>query len=176
MGDLPKGEYFYQDLSTTEDLHSLARDMHPDDIKELVAGGFLTANSRGRAGYKERITCLERCVANSVKTYAIRCSATERTMAIGGYTESGNCWFISAVWLMGFGPEERKELRDLLMQNLMNTLKLFPVLSNAAWAKNTQHLRLIESCGGRIGTSGYIPNGEEFVYFEFRREDYPQLN
>lgn len=169
MGDVKDGKYFYQDDCTPNDIANIALDLHPDDEKELRAGEFLLPNG-------DKHECLKRCVSNSVKTYAIRCSATDLTMAIGGYTESGNCWFLSSEWLMEFTPEERADFRGLLMQNLLNTLKLFPVLRNVAWAKNTQHLRLIQSCGGHLGDSGYMPNGEEFVYFEFRREDYPQLN
>ncbi|MGL5643179.1 MAG: phage protein Gp13 family protein [Metamycoplasmataceae bacterium] len=118
---------------------------------------------------------LERCVTNSVKTYAIRCKATDIPLAIGGYTSVGNCWFLSSKFLPELTVTERHEFRCILMKNLLETLKLFPVLCNVAWSQNTQHLRLIQSCGGRIGTEGYGPNSELFTYFSFHREDYPHF-
>ena len=152
---------------TEQDVHALSYTLSEADRNELIAVGVLAPN-------EVALECLRRCAMNSEKTYAIRLRGA--TLAIGGYTVSGNCWFLSSKHLSKISKEERSHFRAQLMENLLNTLKLFPVLCNMAWAKNTQHLRLIESCGGRIGTSGYAPSGEEFVYFEFRREDYPQLN
>lgn len=152
---------------TKHDVFALSRTLSDADCNELKASGALKVG-------ESLEECLTRCVVGSEKTYAIRSHGA--ILAIGGYTENGNCWFLSSKYLAKLSQEKRKEFRAQLMENLLNTLKLFPVLCNMAWAKNTQHLRLIESCGGRIGTSGYAPSGEEFVYFEFRREDYPQLN
>lgn len=160
-----KGEYFYQTDCEVIDVIALEKDLHPDDQQELIASGSM------RRGEPLR-PVLERCIANSAKTYAIRCSATDLTMAIGGYTEHGHCWFLSSDWLMELWPQERADFRKLLMMNLMNTLELFPVLSNMAWERNTQHLKLIESCGGHVLDRRVLPTGEAFMYFEFRREDY----
>ena len=160
-----KGEYFYQTDCEVVDIIALEKDLHPDDRKELIASGVF------REGESLR-NVLEHCVSNSVKTYAIRCSASDLTMAIGGYTKHGHCWFLSSDWLLELWPQERAGFRKLLMMNLMNTIKLFPVLSNMAWKQNIQHLKLIESCGGHLVKEVVLPTGETFVYFEFRREDY----
>lgn len=161
MGDIQQRE------CTQHDVFALSMILADADHKELMALGVVAPDD-------DVFEALERCVTNSVKTYSVYKQGA--ILAIGGYTASGNCWFLSSKHLANLSKPDRYAFRQLLMRNLMDTLKIFPVLCNSAWAKNTQHLRLIESCGGRIGTAGYIPNGEEFVYFEFRREDYPQLN
>lgn len=163
------GKCFYQDDCKAVDIAELAETMHPDDIAELRACGAYKKGDQLR-------DVLETSVSNSEKTYVIRCAVSELPMAIGGYTKQGYCWFLSSAALLGLSAPERHEFRHMLMVNLLGTLKLFPKLENLAWSKNKQHLRLIESCGGHLMDEYLLPSGEYFVHFEFRREDYPQLN
>lgn len=161
MGEFP----FYQAACDEVDIVELAETMHPDDIAELRACG----------AYKEDDSLenvLRTSVSNSKVTYAIRCKLTNMPLAIGGYTPHGYCWFLSSKALIDFSATERHIFRQMLMKNLLDTLKLFPKLENLAWTKNKQHLRLIESCGGHLLGEFLLPTGEYFVHFEFRREDY----
>lgn len=163
------GECFYQTDCTTEDIAELAETMHPDDIAELRACGVYKEGDELR-------DVLVTSVTNSKVTYVIRCSKSHLPLAIGGYTVQGYCWFLSSKALIDLSAPERHMFRQMLMQNLLSTLKLFPKLENLAWSRNKQHLRLIESCGGHLLGEVILPTGEYFVHFEFRREDYPQLN
>ena len=165
MGEWP----FYQTACTPEDIAELAEVMHPDDIAELRACGAYKEGDELR-------DVLTTSVTNSKVTYVIRCVKSSMPLAIGGYTPHGFCWFLSSKALIDFSAMERHMFRQMLMKNLLDTLKLFPKLENMAWSKNKQHLRLIESCGGHLMGEFMLPTGEYFVHFEFRREDYPQLN
>ena len=162
-------ERFYQRPVSLRDIDELAEMLHPDDIAELRACG----------AYKEGdklCDVLDTSVSNSEVTYVIRCVKSHLPMAIGGYTVHGYCWFLSSKALIDLSAPERHEFRQMLMVNLLSTLKLFPKLENMAWSKNKQHLRLIEACGGHLMGEHMLPTGEYFVHFEFLREDYPQLN
>lgn len=163
------GECFYQTDCTAEDIAELAETMHPDDIAELRACGALKDGD----ALEDVLTT---SVSNSKVTYVIRCAKSDLPMAIGGYTKQGYCWFLSSKALIDLSAMERHMFRQMLMKNLLDTLKLFPKLENLAWSRNKQHLRLIESCGGHLLGEAILPTGEHFVHFEFRREDYPQLN
>lgn len=163
------GEPFYQTTCTSHDIAELAETMHPDDIAELRACGAYKEGDELR-------DVLSTSVKNSKVAYVIRCAKSALPMAIGGYTPHGYCWFLSSKALIDLSATERHMFRQMLMVNLLNTLKLFPKLENMAWSKNKQHLRLIESCGGHLLGEHLFPSGEYFVHFEFRREDYPQLN
>ena len=159
------GECFWQDYCAPSDIAELAETMHPDDIAELRACG---AYKEGDSLHDVLLTS----VKNSKVAYVIRCAKSTLPMAIGGYTPHGYCWFLSSKALIDMSAPERHIFRQMLMKNLLDTLKIFPKLENLAWSKNKQHLRLIESCGGHLLGDVLLPSGEYFVHFEFRREDY----
>lgn len=148
----------------------LARHLSVMDQRELIATGAWDPKKQSVADVLSTALKDETCTSYAVVNPRSGC-----VYAVGGYDTSGTCWFLtSRIVSYEFDAKERALFRSILHHNLIETLKIHPVLHNVVMSKNVRHVKLIESMGARMGEEGHA-NGEQFQHFEFHREDFPQF-
>lgn len=148
----------------------LGRHLSVMDRRELVATGAWDPTKQSVADVLARALKSPDCTSYAVVNPRSGC-----VYAVGGYDTEGTCWFLtSRIVAYEFDAKERALFRSILHFNLMETLKIHPVLRNVVMSKNVRHVKLIESMGARMGDEGYIAD-ELFQHFEFHREDFPQF-
>lgn len=125
------------------------------------------------------ITDAEKALVDSIElseeAYAIVNEHCGVVYAVGGYTSLQTCWFLTSKYVESFNKEERKAFAQLLMKGRDIGLKAYPKLSNFIWCGNPAHIEFTQRSGARMGCKITFINDEDYVPFEFHREDFPHL-
>lgn len=115
------------------------------------------------------IEALKSAIRQCQNTYTI--IHKEQVLAIGGFTDSGCCWFLTSNIVDTLDKQDRKLFREELCKNRDEALLVHPILYNYIWKGNEAHVRFVESCGARFFCGSY----GDHIPFQFHREDFPHL-